>query len=71
MMLVDNSPVTTNKKNRGPNSRDFTYSSHSCCSQLGLDLGVSQGALFLFLWLFLGYRGIVHPPSDDEGTERT
>ena len=24
-----------------------------------------------FLLFFLGYRGIVHPPSDDEGTERT
>ena len=26
---------------------------------------------FLFLFFFLGYRGIVHPPSDDGGTERT
>ena len=24
-----------------------------------------------FFLFFLGYRGIVHPPSDDEGTERT
>ncbi len=24
-----------------------------------------------FFVLFLGYRGIVHPPSDDGGTERT
>ncbi len=24
-----------------------------------------------FLSFFLGYRGIVHPPSDDGGTERT
>jgi len=24
-----------------------------------------------FFFFFLGYRGIVHPPSDDEGTERT
>ena len=26
---------------------------------------------FFFFFFFLGYRGIVHPPSDDEGTERT
>ena len=25
----------------------------------------------LCLFNFLGYRGTVHPPSDDEGTERT
>ena len=25
----------------------------------------------LFLFFLLGYRGIVHPPSADEGTERT
>jgi hypothetical protein len=24
-----------------------------------------------FFFFFLGYRGIVHPPSADEGTERT
>ena len=29
-----------------------------------------EGENFFFL-LFLGYRGIVHPPSDDGGTERT
>jgi len=26
---------------------------------------------FFFFFFFLGYRGIVHPPSADEGTERT
>ena len=26
---------------------------------------------FFFFFFSLGYRGIVHPPSDDEGTERT
>ena len=26
---------------------------------------------FSFFFFFLGYRGIVHPPSDDEGNERT
>jgi len=25
----------------------------------------------VFFFFFLGYRGIVHPPSDDGGTERT
>jgi len=25
----------------------------------------------LSIYFFLGYRGVVHPPSDDEGTERT
>ncbi len=24
-----------------------------------------------FFFFFLGYRGVVHPMSDDEGTERT
>ncbi len=24
-------------------------------------------AVFFFFFFFLGYRGIVHPPSDDEG----
>ena len=28
-------------------------------------------SFFFFFFFFLGYRGIVHPPSDDEGTERT
>ena len=28
-------------------------------------------SLFFFLSFRLGYRGVVHPPSDDEGTERT
>jgi len=27
--------------------------------------------VFLFSFFFLGYSGIVHPPSADEGTERT
>ena len=27
--------------------------------------------LIVFFFFFLGYRGIVHPPSDNEGTERT
>ena len=31
----------------------------------------SSSLLFFFFFFFLGYRGIVHPPSDDEGTERT
>ena len=30
-----------------------------------------SSCLPFFFFFFLGYRGIVHPPSDDEGTERT
>jgi len=34
--------------------------------------GPQTSRQFLFLGNFvLGYRGIVQPPSDDEGTERT
>ena len=33
-----------------------------------VQLGTSAGIYFLFFW---GYRGIVHPPSNDEGAERT
>ncbi len=43
---------------------------------LALNLLASTGSIvsclfFFFLLFFLGYRGIVHPPSDDGGTERT
>ena len=38
----------------------------ACC----LPCMVQRSANFFF-FSFLGYRGIVHPPSDDEGTERT
>ena len=31
----------------------------------------AQSDSFFFFFFFLGYRGIVHPPSADEGTERT
>jgi len=27
--------------------------------------------VFFFFFFLVGYRGIVHPPSNDEGTERT
>ena len=32
---------------------------------------VSHDWVVFFFFFFWGYRGIVHPPSDDEGTERT
>ncbi len=34
-------------------------------------LGAGVCFLFFLCFFFLNYRGIVHPPSDDEGTERT
>jgi len=33
--------------------------------------GRSPAYSVFFFFFFLGYRGIVHPPSADEGTERT
>ncbi len=32
---------------------------------------VISNAVFFFLFLFLGYRGIVRPPSDNGSTKRT
>ena len=32
---------------------------------------VAKCSKVFFFFFFLGYRGIVHPPSADEGTERT
>ena len=47
-----------------------------CCSIAGSRLpqmpwGLTSVFCFFLCFLFFNYRGIVHPPSDDEGTERT
>ncbi len=46
----------------------FTRVAHMCHDMTGKRCDPESGSESLFF--FLGYRGIVHPPSADEGTER-